>query len=116
MISRSRFDACRTGFKNRPDRPADRRLIAPTTGPEGGTVALGYRWERATFPWLMTWEENRARQQAPWNGRTLVRGLEFGSYAFATSRRANVERGTLLGQPCFEWLDAYEVSEHVWAA
>jgi hypothetical protein len=79
-------------------------------GPEGGTLALGYRWERATFPWLMTWEENRARQQAPWNGRTLVRGLEFGSYAFATSRRDNVERGKLMGQPCFEWLDAHEVS------
>ena len=72
-------------------------------------MALGYRWERAAFPWLMTWEENRARQQAPWNGRTLVRGLEFGSYAFATSRRANVEMGSLLGQRCFEWLDAHEV-------
>ena len=76
---------------------------------EKASVALGYRWERTAFPWLMTWEENMSRQQAPWSGRTLVRGLEFGSYAFATSRRDNVTRGTLFDQPCFEWLDAKEV-------
>lgn len=72
-------------------------------------LALGYRWEREVFPWLMTWEENHSRQQAPWNGRTLVRGLEFGSYALATSRKANVEMGKLFDQSCFEWLDAKEV-------
>ena len=77
-------------------------------------LAFACCWERSAFPWLMTWEENRARAHAPWGdgtpggGRTLARGLEFSSYAFATSRRDNVARGELLGQPCFEWLDAHE--------
>lgn len=57
----------------------------------------------------MTWEENCAREQAPWSGRTLVRGLEFSSYAFATTRRHNVFVNKLFGQPCFEWLDAGQV-------
>ena len=57
----------------------------------------------------MTWEENRARSHKPWSSRTLCRGLEVSSYAFATSRRDNVERGKLLDTPCYEWLDAHEV-------
>ena len=71
-------------------------------------------WERKAFPWLMTWEENCARQEAPWNGRTLCRGLEISSYAFATGRRENVERGKLLDTPTFEWLDADETKATTW--
>jgi hypothetical protein len=74
----------------------------------GSTVSFSYTWERETFPWLMTWEENRCRSQAPWKGRTLCRGLEFGSYCFATGRKRNVEQGSMFGTPCFEWVDAYE--------
>jgi hypothetical protein len=72
--------------------------------------ALVYAWERAAFPWLMTWEENRTRAVPPWNGKELTRGMEFTSYAFATSRRSNVEMGHLHDTPTFEWLDAYETS------
>lgn len=71
-------------------------------------LALVYTWERAVFPWLMTWEENYSRLLKPWNGKELTRGLEFGSYAYASSRQANVEMGTLLDTPTFEWIDAYE--------
>ena len=74
----------------------------------GTGVALSYVWERETFPWLMTWEENNARMDKPWNGRTLTRGLEISSYAFALGRKANVEMGALFDTPTFEWLDAYE--------
>ena len=35
-------------------------------------------WRRADFPWMGIWEENHSRTAAPWNGRTLTRGLEFG--------------------------------------
>ena len=38
---------------------------------------LVYAWERAKFPWLMTWEENHSRADKPWCKRTLSRGLEF---------------------------------------
>lgn len=71
-------------------------------------LAVAYAWERAAFPWLMTWEECHGRTQKPWNGLEVARGLEFGSYAFATSRRENVNRSTMFDTPTFSWLDAYE--------
>lgn len=74
----------------------------------GKDVALAYVWEREKFPWLVTWEENCARQDKPWNGKVLTRGLEFSSYAYPTSREKNVAMGSLLDTPCFQWLDAYE--------
>ena len=61
-----------------------------------------------SFPWLMTWEENRHLDEKPWDARTLTRGMEFSSYAFATDRKTNVELGTLLDTPAFMWLDAFE--------
>ena len=69
---------------------------------------LAYRWRRADFPFLVTWEEDRSRSAKPWRGVTTVRGLEFSSYALPKGRRWNVERGTVLGAPSFEWLDAHE--------
>jgi hypothetical protein len=42
-------------------------------------LVAGYSFDRALFPWIALWEENRARESAPWNGRTRVRGLEFGT-------------------------------------
>jgi len=71
-------------------------------------LALAYVWQREHFPWLMNWEENNARQDKPWDGRTVTRGLEFSSYAFPTSRERNVAMGKLHDTPCFEWLDAHE--------
>jgi hypothetical protein len=91
-------------------------MIAQRPGQDGAKAAtFGYVWERAVFPWMMTWEENKARAQAPWSNRTLTRGLEFGSYALAMGRRYNVEKGKLFDTPTFEWLDAYEEKEtHFW--
>src|SRR6202167_1404230 len=42
-------------------------------------LVAGYSFDRALFPWIALWEENRARDYAPWNGRTRVRGVEFGT-------------------------------------
>jgi hypothetical protein len=42
-------------------------------------LVAGYSFDRALFPWIALWEENRARESAPWNGRTRVRGVEFGT-------------------------------------
>lgn len=89
-------------------------FVADQRHSEGVGVAIAYAWKRADFPWLMTWEENRARDHKPWNGRVLARGLEFSSYAFARGRKDNVERGkSLLDTPAHEWLDAYEKRETV---
>jgi len=88
--------------------PADTASLTPSPSPPSSPLCLCYCWERKRFPWLMTWEENGSRTHPPWNGNTLVRGLEFSSYAFATSRRDNVARGRLFDTPTFEWLDAFE--------
>jgi hypothetical protein len=42
-------------------------------------LVAGYSFDRALFPWIALWEENCAREYAPWNGRTRVRGVEFGT-------------------------------------
>jgi len=71
-------------------------------------VLFGYLWNRADFPWISLWEENRSRTFPPWNGNAVTRGVEFGVSPFAEGRRAMVERGSLLGVPTFRWLGARE--------
>jgi hypothetical protein len=69
-------------------------------------LAFGYVWRRADFPWLGIWEENLSRQQAPWDGQTVTRGMEFGVSPFPETRRAMVERGRLFDTPSFRWVPA----------
>jgi hypothetical protein len=69
-------------------------------------VLFGYTWNRADFPWISLWEENRSRAFPPWNGNAITRGIEFGVSPFAEGRRAMVERGSLLGAPTYRWLGA----------
>jgi uncharacterized protein DUF4432 len=42
-------------------------------------LVAGYSFNPLLFPWVVLWEENRARAYAPWNKRTRVRGVEFGT-------------------------------------
>jgi uncharacterized protein DUF4432 len=69
-------------------------------------VALAYIWSRADFPWLGVWEENYGRRTAPWDGRTLTRGMEFGVSPIPETRRQMIERGKLFGVPGFRWIPA----------
>jgi hypothetical protein len=69
-------------------------------------VAFGYLWQRTDFPWLGIWEENYCRTGAPWNGRTLTRGMEFGASPMPETRRQMIERGSLFGVPAFRWIPA----------
>ena len=71
-------------------------------------LLFGYTWQRADFPWISLWEENRSRTFPPWNGNAVTRGVEFGVSPFAEGRRGMVERGLLLGVPTFRWLGARE--------
>ncbi len=71
-------------------------------------VLFRYYWNRADFPWISLWEENRSRRLAPWNGNAVTRGIEFGVSPFAEGRRAMVDRGSLLGVPTYRWLGARE--------
>jgi hypothetical protein len=42
-------------------------------------LGVGYCFRRCDFPWMAIWEENCVRQDAPWNGSTQARGMEFGT-------------------------------------
>lgn len=69
-------------------------------------LLVAYIWRRADYPWVGNWEENFARHTAPWNGRTLARGLEFANTPFPVSLQAAVNRGRFQGQPTFRWIPA----------
>ncbi|HLK65636.1 MAG TPA: hypothetical protein VKU19_19495 [Bryobacteraceae bacterium] len=69
-------------------------------------LVFGYIWKTADFPWLGIWEENLSRPQAPWNGATIARGMEFGVSPFPESRREMIERGRLFDVPGYRWLPA----------
>jgi hypothetical protein len=69
-------------------------------------LAFGYAWKQRDFPWLGIWEENYSRNQPPWSGVTLTRGMEFGVSPFPESRRAMIERGGLFGVPGYKWVPA----------
>ena len=74
-------------------------------------LAFGYAWRREDFPWLGIWEENHARPGAPWNGRALTCGLEFGVSPFPETRREMIARGRLFDCPTFRWLPARQTVE-----
>lgn len=67
-------------------------------------LAFAYLWKASDFPWMGIWEENHSRRNAPWNGRTITRGMEFGVSPMPETRDAMVQRGTLLGVPTFRRL------------
>ena len=69
-------------------------------------LSFGYVWKRSDFPWLGMWEENYSRVAAPWNGRTLARGMEFGVSPMPESRRQMIERGRLFDVPAYRWIPA----------
>jgi hypothetical protein len=69
-------------------------------------LLFGYAWRRADFPWLGIWEENRSRTAAPWDGRALTCGMEFGVSPFPESRRQMIERGPLFETPTVRWIPA----------
>jgi len=69
-------------------------------------LLFGYIWRRADFPWLGIWEENHCREHAPWNGRSLTRGMEFGVSPMPESRREMIDRGSLFGERVYRWIPA----------
>jgi hypothetical protein len=69
-------------------------------------LAFGYVWTRSDFPWMGIWEENFSRTAAPWLGKTLTRGMEFGVSPFPETRRAMVNRGRLFETATYRWLPA----------
>lgn len=62
-------------------------------------IAAGYCYRADIFPWLTIWEENRTRTNHPWDGRSQVRGMEFGTTPLPLGRDEIEQRGSLFGQP-----------------
>lgn len=71
-------------------------------------VCAGYWFPRAVFPWVTIWEENRARDYAPWNGCTRARGLEFGTTPFPLGLADAVKHGPMFDTPTVMILGAQE--------
>jgi hypothetical protein len=71
------------------------------------TVA-GYFFDSRRFPWIALWEENCARQYAPWNGKTRARGVEFGTSPMPTGLQKARLAKTLFHTPVFATLPAGE--------
>jgi len=88
------------------DRSSDRASF--TAFSPSAQMLFGYEWERRDFPWLGIWEENRSRQNKPWNGEAVACGLEFGVSPFPEGREKMVQRETLFGVPAFRWLRGLE--------
>jgi hypothetical protein len=74
-------------------------------------VLFGYVWKTTDFPWMGIWEENLSRSHAPWNGRSITRGMELGVSPVAESRRAMIDRGRLFGVPGYRWIGAKSRAE-----
>ena len=69
-------------------------------------LVLGYCFPRKAFPWVAIWEENCARQNSPWNGKTQARGLEFGTTPMPVGKSEVFSAGSLFGTPTFTCVPA----------
>jgi len=69
-------------------------------------LMIAYVWKRTDFPWLGNWEENFGRSTAPWNGKSLTRGMEFSNAPYPIGLRRSVSQGRLFGVPTYDWLPA----------
>jgi hypothetical protein len=67
---------------------------------------LLYCFRREDFPWIALWEENCARLDAPWNGITRARGMEFGTTPMPLGREAIHAMGPLFDTPAERMLPA----------
>ena len=63
-------------------------------------LVAGYCFDPKFFPWIVLWEENRAREYDPWNKRTRARGIEFGTSPMPLwTRSRSREMGRLFDTP-----------------
>lgn len=73
---------------------------------EPNRLLIAYCFKGSDFPWVALWEENKARTNPPWNGRTQTRGLEFGSTPAPLLRREAFAVSPLFDTPTFSMVPA----------
>lgn len=114
-VNRTIVDMRRIAAKHKQSADFSTQLMNPrhddawfsAINPKQGLL-LAYVWKRTDFPWLGNWEENFARKQAPWNSKSLTRGMEFSNSPFPIGLRKSVSLGKFQGQPTYRWLPAGE--------
>jgi hypothetical protein len=108
-------DSVSAGYTAHLMDPAREHAWFTARQPFSGLV-FGYAWWRTDFPWLGRWEENRCRTHAPWNGKTITCGMEFGVSPMPETRRAMIERPPLFGTPGYRWIPARSAVSVVYCA
>jgi hypothetical protein len=71
-------------------------------------VLIGYLFRASENPWIGDFQENQRNQGKPWDGKTVTRGIEFGTTPFAEGLRRSVERGSMFGVPTYRWIGGRE--------
>ncbi len=67
-------------------------------------VLIGYVFDTSESPWVGDFQENERMKTKPWDGKTVTRGIEFGTTPMPEGLRRSVDRGTLFGVPTFRWI------------
>lgn len=69
-------------------------------------TSIGFVFPAATHPWVGDWMENQRNTGLPWQGKTIARGIEFGTSPYAEGLRKALERGSMFDTPTFGWIEA----------
>lgn len=77
-------------------------------------LAVGYVFRVEDFPWVTLWEENKARDAAPWLGRVQARGMEFGTTPLPLGNDAVDARGPLFGRETSRRIGGHETLRASW--
>jgi hypothetical protein len=80
----------------------------------GAGRVVGYLFRVEDFPWMAIWEENLAREVAPWSGRVQARGMEFGTTPQPLGNEVVDARGPLFGKPTSRMIEAKETLRAPW--
>jgi hypothetical protein len=79
-------------------------------------LAVGYVFRGKKFPWVAVWEENCAREYAPWEGKTQARGMEFGTTPMPIGKESTFLAGKLFDTPGWARIPARSTKNAVYAA
>jgi hypothetical protein len=79
-------------------------------------LIFGYLFRREDFPWVAVWEENCARDYAPWKGTTQARGMEFGTTPMPIGKEAIFLAGQLFDTPGWKRIPSRATQTVVYAA
>ena len=96
------------------DAERDTQFVAALNWQLG--LVAGYVFHGKDFPWVAVWEENCAREYAPWKGKTQARGLEFGTTPIPIGKEATFLAGKLFDTPGWKRIPARGTQHAVYAA